>query len=75
MVTNSYGLGQGGNKMGRLDSGISFLFPFLFSIFSSLDKGEWAEKKMGEYSNILKIIKRGSILLNLLSNKQTKNIL
>ena len=43
MVTNNYGLGQGGNKIGRLDSGISFSFPFHFLSF--LGKGKGVEKR------------------------------
>lgn len=33
MITDNYSLEWGGNKMGNVDSGISILFPFLFSIF------------------------------------------
>lgn len=30
MITDNYGLEQGGDKIGGLDSGISFSFPFHF---------------------------------------------
>jgi len=47
MITNNYSLGQGGNKIGSLDLGIS-VFPFLFSIILSfLDKRKGVDEKGG----------------------------
>jgi len=52
MIIDNYGLGQGGNKIESLDSGIS-IFPFLFCILSSLDKGKVLKRK-GEYRDIIR---------------------
>jgi hypothetical protein len=44
MVTNNYGLGQGGDKIGRLDSGISFSF---LSLSLSLIRERGLKRKRG----------------------------
>jgi hypothetical protein len=49
----NHDLGQGGNEIGSLDSGIS-IFPFLFSILLSfLAKAKGVEKEKGEFRTIL----------------------
>ena len=50
MITDNYGLEQGGDKIGGLDSGISFSFPFHFLSFS--DKRKGVEKGGGKRSII-----------------------
>jgi hypothetical protein len=48
MIINNYGLGQGGNERGNLDSGISLSFTFLYP-FLSLIKRRGLRRKKGEY--------------------------
>lgn len=54
MITNNYGLRQGGNYIGSWDSEIAISL-FLFSILLSfLNKDKEVEKKKGAYRNIVR---------------------